>query len=246
MLSGFLMNPDMIIGEVISSALGVRHGRRHRHHPFDLIVGGHPWWLNGGTLMTALGIAWGMLDTANTATVQTAPSTATMGASQSAASASPPRSDAPVPAAPTVPVEVARVIRLTVSAARADGALTDIEQDAIRTRARAVGAEPLVDEELKTPTPLSRLVAGVPATSRNELYSLAFAIVHADGVIAGAERIYLAQLAHALGLSVEDAASLEQTAAERLNAPAPAGDAPVQEAPAAATPDQPAASPEVS
>ena len=130
-----------------------------------------------------------------------------------------------MPAAPTVPVEVARVIRLTVSAARADGALTDIEQDAIRTRARAVGAEPLVDEELKTPTPLSRLVAGVPATSRNELYSLAFAIVHADGVIAGAERIYLAQLAHALGLSVEDAASLEQTAAERLNAPAPAGNA---------------------
>ena len=103
-------------------------------------------------------------------------------------------------------VEVARVIRLTVSAARADGALTDVEQDAIRTRARAVGAEPLVDEELKTPTPLSRLVAGVPATSRNELYTLAFAIVHADGVIAGAERIYLAQLAHALGLSVDDAA----------------------------------------
>jgi uncharacterized membrane protein YebE (DUF533 family) len=239
------MNPDMIIGEVISSALGVRHGRRHRHHPFDLIVGGHPWWLNGGTLMTALGIAWGMLDTANAAPVQTGPSTVTMAASPPAATATTVRSE-PTPAAPTVPVDVARVIRLTVSAARADGALTDVEQDAIRTRARAVGAEPLVDAELKTPTPLSRLVAGVPDTSRSELYTLAFAIVHADGVIAGAERIYLAQLAHALGLSVDDAASLEQTAAQRLNAPAPASDAKGQDATDAATPDQPAASPEVS
>ena len=240
------MNPDMIIGEVISSALGVRHGRRHRHHPFDLIVGGHPWWLNGGTLMTALGIAWGMLDTANAATVQTGRFNGDDGRVTRLPRLRTPARSEPAPAAPTVPVDVARVIRLTVSAARADGALTDVEQDAIRTRARAVGAEPLVDEELKTPTPLSRLVAGVPATSRNELYTLAFAIVHADGVIAGAERIYLAQLAHALGLSVDDAASLEQTAAERLNAPAPASDAPVQDATAAATPDQPAASPEVS
>lgn len=246
MLPGFPMNPDMIVGEVISSALGVRLGRRHHRHPFDLIVGGYPWWLNGGTLVTALGIAWGMLDTANAAPAQTASPTSTRAAgsaTRSGVTATSVKQDAA--SAPTVPVEVARVIRLTVSAARADGALTDAEQDAIRTRARAVGAEALVDEEMKTPTPLSRLVAGVPATSRSEVYTLAFAIVRADGVIAGAERIYLAQLAHALGLSADDSAALEQTAAERLNAPAPA-DAPVREAPAAAPEDPPAATPDVS
>ena len=234
MLPGFPMNPDMIIGEVISSALGVRYGRRHRHHPFDLIVGGHPWWLNGGTLLTALGLAWGMLDTANAAPAAPRPSTVTTSAPQpgAATTAAAAHAAATVPAVPTVPIEVARVVRLTVSAARADGALTDVEQDAIRTRARAVGAEALVDEELKTPTPLSRLVAGVPATSRNELYTLAFAIVHADGVVAGAERIYLAQLAHALGLSAEESAALEQTAAERLAAAAPADEAPAMDAPA--------------
>jgi len=227
------MNPNMIIGEVISSALGVRHGRRHRHHPFDVIIGGHPWWLNGGTLLTALGIAWGMLDTANAAPAASRPSTGTTSAPQPGAAATAGAQAATAaPAVPPVPIDVARVIRLTVSAARADGVLTDIEQDAIRTRARAVGAEALVDEELKTPTPLSRLVAGVPATSRNELYTLAFAIVHADGVVAGAERIYLAQLAHALGLSAEESAALEQTAAERLAAAAPADEAPAVDAPA--------------
>ena len=143
LLSGFPMNPDMIIGEVISSALGVRHGRRHRHHPFDLIVGGHPWWLNGGTLMTALGIAWGMLDTANAAPCSITTLRRSRRPRHSRCSHDSRRrtAAATVPAVPTVPIEVARVVRLTVSAARADGALTDVEQDAIRTRARAVGAE---------------------------------------------------------------------------------------------------------
>jgi uncharacterized membrane protein YebE (DUF533 family) len=258
------MNPNWIIGEVISSALGVRHRRHHHHHPFDVIAGGHPWWLNGGTLMTALGIAWGMLDTANAASSASASRPFTTSPASQASqtpsqpgdgAATAPANVAPVPAEPTVPVEVARVIRLTVSAARADGTLTDAEQDAIRTRARAVGADALVDEELKTPTPLARLVAGAPATSRNELYTLAFAIVHADGTVAGAERIYLAQLAHALGLSAEDAAALEQTASERLTAvepravaaePGATQDASMQDKPASAAQDRSEATPDVS
>ena len=48
--------------------------------------------------------------------------------------------------------------------------------------------------------PLADIVRGVtdPAI-KNELYMLAFTIVRADETVSGAERIYLAQLAHQLG-----------------------------------------------
>ncbi len=136
-----------------------------------------------------------------------------------------PASAPPVPAAAAetsvagapIPGAVQRVIRLTVSASRADGTLTDAERSAILDHARGVGAEAVVEDELARPTPLARIVEGVAdQATREELYTLAFALVRADETVTGAERIYLAQLAHALGLDAATAARLEATATSRL------------------------------
>ena len=118
---------------------------------------------------------------------------------------------------------VLRVIRLTLSAARADGTLTDAERHSILTQAREAGVEDLVAAELQSPLPLDQLVAGISdPDERADLYTLAFTIVRADESVNGAERIYLAQLAHQLGLSREDVERLEAEASGRIDA---AGDA---------------------
>ena len=49
------------------------------------------------------------------------------------------------------------------------------------------------------------------------MYVLAFSIVRADETVSGAERIYLAQLAHALGLDAAAAAALEQQTATAID-----------------------------
>jgi uncharacterized membrane protein YebE (DUF533 family) len=120
--------------------------------------------------------------------------------------------------AATVAPDAARVIRLTVSAARADGSLSPSEEEAILSHARSVGAEHVVADELRTPTPLARLVADVPAPARSDLYTLGYGIIQADGSVTGAERIFLAQLAHGLGLDAAVAAALETEAARRITA----------------------------
>ena len=64
----------------------------------------------------------------------------------------------------------------------------------------------MVEAELAQTRPLADIVRGVTDPQmKKELYVLAFTIVRADETVSGAERIYLAQLAHQLGL---DAASV--------------------------------------
>ena len=53
---------------------------------------------------------------------------------------------------------------------------------------------------------------------KEQLYSLAFGIVRADEALTGGERIYLAQLAHQLGLDAAAVARLEAEAAARIDA----------------------------
>jgi uncharacterized membrane protein YebE (DUF533 family) len=53
-----------------------------------------------------------------------------------------------------------------------------------------------------------------------DLYTLAFTLVRADESVTGAERIYLAQLAHQLGLDATAAARLESEAAAHIDAEA--------------------------
>ena len=75
-----------------------------------------------------------------------------------------------------------------------------------------------MDAELAQARPLAEIVAGVSTdAARRDLYVLAFTIVRADDTVSGAERIYLAQLAHALGLDAATAASLEQQTAAAID-----------------------------
>jgi uncharacterized membrane protein YebE (DUF533 family) len=121
----------------------------------------------------------------------------------------------------SVPPEVIRVLRLTLSAARADGTLAPHEREAILAQARAVGAESLVAPELDAPRPLSEIVAGATdARSRQDLYTLAFTIVRADEQVSENERVYLNDLAQHLRLEPDIVGELEREAARRIGAEA--------------------------
>ena len=118
-----------------------------------------------------------------------------------------------------LPDPLLRIIRLAVSAARADGELSEKERALILQRAREVGLEAAVEAELATPQPLAAIVRGLThEEGRRELYVLAFTIVRADEIVSGAERIYLAQLAHQLGLDAATVAALESETAARIDA----------------------------
>ena len=82
-----------------------------------------------------------------------------------------------------------------------------------------MGAEALVLREIESPRPLGEVVAGVTDPQlKEQLYTLAFTIVRADESVTGGERIYLAQLAHRLGLDAPAVARLEGEAAARIDA----------------------------
>jgi uncharacterized membrane protein YebE (DUF533 family) len=124
--------------------------------------------------------------------------------------------------AAVLPNDLVRVVRLAVSAARADGVLSAEERALIVEHARAAGIDSTVEQELDRPQPLSEIVSGVTDASRkHDLYVLAFAIVRADESVSGAERIYLAQLAHQLGIDPATAARLEQTTAATIDSTTP-------------------------
>jgi uncharacterized membrane protein YebE (DUF533 family) len=128
----------------------------------------------------------------------------------------------PALAESTIPPEVLRIVRLGVSAARADGTLSAQERALILERARRAGVEIAVDEELERPHPLADIVRGVAdEAARRDLYVLAFTIIRADETVSGGERIYLAQLAHRLGLDAATTARLEAETAAAIDAEGP-------------------------
>ena len=113
---------------------------------------------------------------------------------------------------------VARVIRLAVSAAKADGSLSDSERALIMDRAREAGLESVVETELGQTRPLADIVRGVTDPQmQKDLYVLALTIVRADETVSGAERIYLAQLAHQLGLDAASVTSLEAETSSNID-----------------------------
>jgi uncharacterized membrane protein YebE (DUF533 family) len=200
------LDGDQLLGIFLRGALG-RSGRK-RARRASTFLGGQGGFLTASTVMAAVGVAWGLYDS--------------LKAGQPAAPGAPAPPATPVStAAPLVlPPDVARVVRLAVSAARADGSLADAEREAILKHAREAGIAEHVDAELAQPRPLSEIVAGVTGeASRRDLYVLAFTIVRADETVSGAERIYLAQLAHALGLDPAAAAALEQQTAAAIDGP---------------------------
>jgi uncharacterized membrane protein YebE (DUF533 family) len=204
-----LNNPVDLLSVVLGGALG-RSGRK-RAHKAAHFLGGRGGFLSASTLIAAAGVAWGIYDSVK---AQNQGAVGAAGASGAMASA-PPVPPLPVP----LPDPVLRVIRLAVSAARADGDLSEQERVLILARAREAGLEAAVETELATPHPLADIVRGLThEEGRKELYILAFTIVRADEIVSGAERIYLAQLAHQLGLDAATVAALESETAARIDA----------------------------
>ena len=202
------LDGDQLLGIFLRGALG-RSGRKRSRRATDFL-GGQGGFLTASTLMAAVGVAWGLYDSLKTTT-------------PAPGSGSPPGGPTPAASGATVPplvlpADVARVVRLAVSAARADGTLAVAEREAILRHAQEAGIADHVDAELAQARPLAEIVAGVSTdAARRDLYVLAFTIVRADDTVSGAERIYLAQLAHALGLDAATAASLEQQTAAAID-----------------------------
>jgi len=124
---------------------------------------------------------------------------------------------------PHVSPEALRIVRLAISAAYADGSVSDTERAAILDQAKTAGVGEIVEVEMQQPRPLAEIVSGVnDAAQRATLYVLAYTMVRGDEQPTGAERIYLAQLANLLGLNVATVQELEQKAASRIDAQQPA------------------------
>jgi uncharacterized membrane protein YebE (DUF533 family) len=176
--------------------------------------------LNASTLLAAAGVGWGLLESVRRDRRPRVQEGTTWVPSEPGAppAASATRAGAPAAPAADVPPEVLRIVRLSVSAARADGVLSAAEREKLLAEARAAGLEALVRAELDRPAPLASIAAGLgDEKHKRELYTLAFAIVRADEGVSGAERVYLAQLAHLLGLDAAAAASIEQEAAAKID-----------------------------
>jgi len=96
--------------------------------------------------------------------------------------------------------------------------MNDAERAVLERAAVESGAGEALAAELAQPVRLAAIVAGVedPA-QRVTLYGLAFAVARADEQVGGAERIYLAQLAHLLGLDAAATARIEAAASTRID-----------------------------
>ena len=204
-----MIDPGSLVEDVLRGVLGVRPKRSRGALRFLTGSRRGGWMSNPNTLLTAAGVVWGIFETMNQPSPQ-APVQAPPGGQV------PP----PVPSMPVaVPDDALRMVRLAISAANADGAMNDKERAAVVEQARAAGTSELVAAELNHPRPLAEIVSGVtdPAL-RATLYVLAFTVLRADEQISGAERIYLAQLAHLLGLDPADVTKLEADASQRITA----------------------------
>ena len=216
---------DFLVESVLRGVLGGKKKRSRKALRYLTGQRGGAF-VNANTLLTAAGVAWGIYETLqNEGSVAPAPSergrvegpSGSMGASAPPAGVTLP----PLPnlGTTTVPDDATRMIRLAISAGNADGAMNDHEREAILKQASAAGAAEMVSGELEQRRPLAEIVAGIsdPA-QRATLYVLAYTIVRADEQVTGAERIYLAQLAHLLGLDPATVQTLENDTVKRIDA----------------------------
>jgi uncharacterized membrane protein YebE (DUF533 family) len=227
-----LNNPADVLGIVLRGTLG-RSGRK-RARRATRFISGHKGFLSASTLIAAAGVAWGIYDSLQGKDQGATGATGASGAMGSVPGvpgvpavpgAVPPVPGASVPGAAVAAAvdsaldPVGRVVRLAVSAAKADGTLSDEERQLIMDRAKEAGLEGVVEAELNQTRALADIVRGVTdAVMKQELYVLAFTIVRADETVTGAERIYLAQLAHQLGLDAATVATIERDTAAAIDA----------------------------
>lgn len=222
---------DVLNGLIRGALSGRRKSWTHTRHAI-----GAGSLVNAQTLLAAAGVAWGLYETwqrqqATTASAPSAP-VGWPGQAPAGAAAAPAAANVPPPlpgegvagSAPgegSLPPSVLQLMRLMVSAARADGEIGPAERERILAEAREVGAEAEVERELATPRPVAEVVAGVSDPQlKEQLYALAFTIVRADEAVTGGERIYLARLASSLALDPAAVARLEGEVAGRIQAAA--------------------------
>jgi uncharacterized membrane protein YebE (DUF533 family) len=213
------MDESALLNGVLSAVLGGRGRRRRSRRALSYLTGGHrgSFWANPSTLLTAAGVAWGIYETMQQSGGFTG-STGSMGSGGSGSSGG--SSSA---GSQNVSPETLRIVRLAISAAYADGSVSDIERAAILDQAKTAGVAQIVEAEMQQPRPLAEIVSGVnDAAQRATMYVLAYGMVRGDEQPTGAERIYLAQLANLLGLDVATVQELEQKAASRIDAQQPA------------------------
>jgi uncharacterized membrane protein YebE (DUF533 family) len=211
------MDESMLINGVLRSVLGGRRRRSTRALGFLTGQSGSLW-ANPNVLLTAAGLAWGVFETMQ----QQAGSTHEQAASVSRpGGVSLPPLPATAPTGEAVSDQALRIVRLAISAALADGTISADERRAIAEQATSANVDRLVEPELARPRPLAEIVAGVSDDGqRAALYTLAYGILRADEQPSGAERIYLAKLAHLLGLDPPMVQQLEQNAGQRIDAQA--------------------------
>ena len=219
------MDESMLIDGVLRSVLG---GRRKRSRRAERYLGGPlagsmgsiggSLLSNPNMLLTAAGLAWGVYETLQDGSpAGAAPAAAPPDPNAGASAPLPPLPD--VASAGPISDQALQIVRLAISAAYADGSVSDEERNAILEHARGAGVDALLEQELAQPRPLAEIVSGVTGDDqRATLYVLAFGIVRGDEQPTGAERIYLAKLAHLLGLEPKTVQQLEQNAARRIDA----------------------------
>ena len=223
------MDESMLLNSVLGSVLGGRRKRSrgamrylgNSRSPFGGALGsiGGSLLSNPNLLLTAAGVAWGIFETLEQGNTPAAAPAAASPVSNAAQT--PPLPPLPVVGNPSAPMsdQALQVVRLAISAANADGSVSDQERAAILDQARIAGVDRIVEQELAQPRPLAEIVAGVnDDTYRGTLYVLAFGILRGDEQPTGAERIYLAKLAHLLGLDPGTVQQLERNAAKRIDA----------------------------
>ena len=217
------MDESMLLNGVLRAVLGGRGRRRGSRRALNYLTGGGrgSFWSNPSTLLTAAGVAWGIYETMQGN--QAASGSGSAGGSTSAVGLSSAGSTPPLPnvggQSATVSPEALRIVRLAVSAANADGSISDVERAAILDQAKSAGVGEIVDAELAQPRPLAQIVAGVSdPTQRATMYVLAYSMVRGDEQPTGAERIYLAQLANLLGIDAVTVQQLERQASGRIDA----------------------------
>lgn len=221
------MDESMLLNGVLQSVLGGRRRRskramRYLGGPLGGSLGsiGGSLLSNPNVLLTAAGVAWGIFETLQQ-----------QGGNGSSGSTGVPPTTSSAATAPLPPLPVMdsggspvsdhamQIVRLAISAAHADGSVSEQERNAILDQARIAGVGQVVEQELTQPRPLAEIVAGVTDdTHRATLYVLAFGILRGDEQPSGAERIYLAKLAHLLGLDPKAVQQLEENAGKRIDA----------------------------
>lgn len=211
------MDESMLLNGVLRSVLGGRRRRSRRALGYLTGDGRGSFWTNPTTLLTAAGMAWGIFETMQQNS-QGSGGSVGVGAMGSSDAATPPLPNVGSQTSAVSP-ETLRIVRLAISAANADGSVSEVERAAILDQAKTAGVADIIETEMRQPRPLAEIVSGVSdAGQRATMYVLAYSMVRGDEQPSGAERIYLAQLANLLGIDVGTVQQLEQTAASRIEA----------------------------